>query len=44
MIADIASVFHWSLADLEALPLDRLIAWREKAIDRWNTMYGGKDG
>ena len=44
MIADIASVFHWPLSELEAMPLDHLIMWREKAIDLWNTMQGGKDG
>lgn len=45
MIADIAAVFHWPLSELENLPLDRLIAWREKAVTRWNTMNGdGKNG
>jgi len=43
-MADIAAVFHWSLASLEALPLDRLLHWRELAVDRWNTMQGKADG
>lgn len=30
-MADVAVVFHWSLAELCALPLGELIAWRERA-------------
>lgn len=30
-MADIATVFHWSLSDLAAMDLPDLIAWRERA-------------
>ncbi len=43
-MADIAAIFHWSLASLQALPLDELLDWRDRAIDRWNTMQGNADG
>lgn len=37
-MADIAAIFHWSLADLAALDLADLIMWRDLAVDRWNRM------
>jgi hypothetical protein len=43
MIADIAAIFHWPLAEIEALDLADLMLWRGKAIDRWNRMWGSKD-
>lgn len=36
MIADIAFVFHWRLADLLAMEWEELLMWRGLAIDRWN--------
>jgi len=33
-MADIASVFHWPLSELNALPLDELILWQAKARAR----------
>lgn len=30
-MADIATVFHWTLSELAALELAELIAWRERA-------------
>jgi hypothetical protein len=30
-MADIATVFHWPLAELAAMDLADLIAWRERA-------------
>lgn len=42
-MADIAATFHWSLDRLEALPVDELFAWRDRAIIRWNQMHGGKE-
>ncbi|NVK42101.1 MAG: GpE family phage tail protein [Oceanospirillaceae bacterium] len=32
--ADIASVFHWSMSDLDAIPYVELIEWRQRALDR----------
>lgn len=40
MMADIAAIFHWSKAEIEALGLSELIGWRERAIKRWNMMQG----
>ncbi len=33
-MADIAAIFHWSLAELDAMPIEDLIAWRKRAADR----------
>ncbi|MEE2748872.1 MAG: GpE family phage tail protein [Pseudomonadota bacterium] len=33
-IADIAAIFHWSLSDLIALPLDELSTWWNHARKR----------
>ncbi|WP_411911490.1 GpE family phage tail protein [Novosphingobium pituita] len=35
-----AAVFQWPLSELEAMPLDELLAWRERAVSRWNAMQG----
>ncbi|WP_353857128.1 GpE family phage tail protein [Novosphingobium humi] len=40
MIADVAAVFHWPKAEIEAMTLDELMRWRERAIKRWNAMQG----
>lgn len=33
-MADIASVFHWPLSDLDKMDLPELIYWRELAKER----------
>lgn len=33
-MADIASVFHWPLSDLDKMPLTELIEWRGLAKER----------
>lgn len=43
-MADIAAVFHWPPAAMDALGLAELALWRERAVERWNHMHGGKDG
>ncbi|WP_103094550.1 GpE family phage tail protein [Novosphingobium guangzhouense] len=43
-MAQIAAVFHWPLSELEALPVDALIAWRERAVAIWNRMNTPKEG
>ena len=35
-MADIAGIFHWSLAELRELDLPDLLAWHKRAIDWWN--------
>ncbi|HYD23854.1 MAG TPA: GpE family phage tail protein [Croceibacterium sp.] len=40
MQADIAAVFHWSLQELNALGIDELRQWRERAVACWNRMQG----
>lgn len=37
-MADIAGIFHWPLSELEALPVDELIFWRERAVE-WRNKY-----
>lgn len=39
-MADIAAVFHWPLAQIEALDPVDLFAWRDRAVARWNRMHG----
>ncbi|QTS88865.1 GpE family phage tail protein [Ectopseudomonas khazarica] len=34
-MADLALVFHWQPASMDALPLAELIDWRERARARW---------
>ncbi|MBX9859001.1 MAG: GpE family phage tail protein [Sphingomonas sp.] len=43
-MADIAAVFHWPLDQLTAMSLDELLAWRQRAVDRWSRMNGKGDG
>lgn len=33
-MADIATIFHWSLRDMEAMTLAELATWREHAYRR----------
>jgi len=42
-MADIAAVFHWSLADLLAMDVMELFAWRDRAVARWNRMQGAEE-
>ena len=41
-MADIAAIFHWPLSELVSLDAADLVAWRNRAIDRWNRMNGDK--
>ncbi|WP_080414538.1 GpE family phage tail protein [Burkholderia ubonensis] len=34
-MADIALVFHWSPAVMDAMPLPELLDWRERARERY---------
>lgn len=34
-MADIALIFHWPLASLDAMSVTELAAWRERAARRW---------
>lgn len=36
-MADIAVVFHWPPAAMDPMPLDELMAWRERARERCST-------
>jgi hypothetical protein len=42
-MADIAAVFGWPLSEMLKLSVNDLRAWRERAIDRWNRMYGEEE-
>ncbi|WDF74147.1 GpE family phage tail protein [Novosphingobium sp. KACC 22771] len=35
-----AAIFHWPKETLDAMALDELLGWRERAISRWNRMQG----
>lgn len=39
-MAEIAAVFHWSLAELRALEIEELLDWRDRAVRTWNRMQG----
>lgn len=34
-MADLAFVFHWSLRDMDAMDISELMAWRERARQRY---------
>ena len=42
-MADIAAIFHWPLSELQALPMDDLIAWHRRAVEWWNRYQAKKD-
>lgn len=39
-MADIAAIFHWSPAELDALSIEDLMMWQRLAVARWNAMNG----
>lgn len=39
-MADIAAVFHWSEEAMAAMPLEDLLRWQLRAVDRHNRMNG----
>ena len=41
-MADIATIFHWSLASMQEMDPDDLFAWRDRAVVRWNRMQGDR--
>lgn len=40
-MADIAAVFHWSPDTMDAMAVEDLMSWHEKAVTRWNQMNAG---
>lgn len=40
-MADLAMVFHWRPADMDAMPLIELADWRERARQRHETKPHG---
>jgi hypothetical protein len=36
LIADIAFIFHWPLAEIERFGLGELAHWHSLALSRWN--------
>jgi hypothetical protein len=36
-MADLAAVFHWTPADMDPMPIEELMAWRERARQRVET-------
>lgn len=41
-MADIAAIFQWPLSEMEALDIRDLFAWRNRAVERWNSMNGAE--
>jgi len=41
-MADVAAIFHWPMAEIAALPVEDLFAWRDRAVARWNHMHGSE--
>lgn len=39
-MADLALVFHWGPADMDAMSLGELMQWRERARARWEQADG----
>lgn len=39
-MADIAGIFHWSLAELQALEFADLVDWHGRAVSFWNRTQG----
>ena len=39
-MADIAAIFHWQPAELDALSIEDLFMWQRLAVARWNAMNG----
>jgi hypothetical protein len=39
-MADVAAVFHWSEAEMDAMDPDVLMDWRGRAIARFKAMNG----
>lgn len=37
-MADVAFFFHWPLAELEAMPPEELMEWRERAVSVHNRL------
>lgn len=35
-------VFHWGPSELDQMALSELIAWRERARERWDLMNGAQ--
>lgn len=41
-MTNVAAIFHWSLADMEAMPLAELATWSERAVSWFNHAHGAK--
>lgn len=37
-MADVATVFHWSPAAMDPMPLPELMRWHARALDRFKAM------
>lgn len=38
-MAQVAFFFHWSLAEMDAMPLEELMDWRERAVNIHNQLH-----
>jgi hypothetical protein len=37
-MADIAAIFHWPLSEMAEFELDELLAWHDRAVERFKAM------
>ena len=42
-MSNIAFVFHWSPAVMDAMPLGELLDWQDRAIATWNAVNAKKE-
>lgn len=43
-MAEIAGIFHWPLSELQAMSIDELTDWRERAVAWWNRVNAPPKG
>jgi hypothetical protein len=37
-MADIAAIFHWPRSEMAGMTVSELVAWQQRAIDRYKLM------
>lgn len=43
-MADVAFLFHWTPADMDAMPLPELMRWQALAVERWKASRERRHG
>ena len=42
-MADIAFIFHWTPADMTGMRAGEILAWQDRALQRFRQAYGGSE-